>query len=233
MWVSRVRVSVRSRPDQRRSISSSRGAHLARRGEQEGEEVELPARQVDDAGGHPDLAAGEVDPYRSGHHHFLGDTRVGRQALGPGHRRRLHPPEDGLDAGHQLAETVGLGHVVGRPQLQAEDDIHLGVEGRDHDHRHRSQGPHASAHLGPRQTGEHDVEEDEVGRVGGELPQALEAVGGQLDGETLVAQAGLEGFAVGLLVFDHQDPYPSVDAPRHGRGDHVGARPTRWRRSGE
>ena len=71
--------------------------------------------------------------------------------------------------------------------------------------------------------------------AGGELPQPVEAVGGQLDDEPLLAQSGLQRLAVGLLVLDHEDADPPVHAARHGHGrvGHVGARPTRCRRSGE
>ena len=120
------------------------------------------------------------------------------------------PPQDRAHAGHELAEAEGLGHVVAGAELEAEDDVDLGVAGRHHDDRHRLEGAHLLADLDAGLVGQHDVEQDEVGVDPVEEAQRLVAVAGGLDGEALAGQARGQGLSIGLLVVDDQDQGPVV-----------------------
>ena len=115
------------------------------------------------------------------------------------------PAQHGPHAGHELAEAEGLGDVVAGAELEAEDDVDLGVPGRDHDDRHRLEGAHLLADLDAGLVGQHDVEQDEVGVDPVEEAQRLVAVAGRLDGEALPGQARRQGLSIRLLVVDDED----------------------------
>ena len=51
--------------------------------------------------------------------------------------RALIAPQDRADAREQLAERVGLGHVIVRADLQTDDFVDLGAFGGEHDDRTR------------------------------------------------------------------------------------------------
>ena len=104
------------------------------------------------------------------------------------------------------ARTERLGDVVVRPQLQAEDPVHLGGAGgqhQDRDRRGRRIAPEDLADLQAVHLRQHEVEDDEVGPV---LPgggQGARAVPGEDRGEAGLAQLEaqhLEG--VGLVVHE-------------------------------
>ena len=98
------------------------------------------------------------------------------------------PPQDGPHACHQLAQAERLGDVVAGAELEAEDDVDLGVPGGDHDDRHRLQGAHLLAELDARLVGQHDVEQDQVGVDPMKETQRLVPVAGAFDGEALPGQ---------------------------------------------
>jgi len=80
---------------------------------------------------------------------------------------RPHPPQDGLRAGHQLAEAEGLGQVVVGAELEAEHAVDLGRSSRE-DQQGRevaaaAQGAADLPAVGPRQ---HQVEDEQVEVVG-------------------------------------------------------------------
>ncbi len=73
--------------------------------------------------------------------------------------------------------------------------------------------------------------------MGGEAPQPVGAVGGQLDLIALHGQARVQRLAVGLVVLHDEDADPTarlvvIGACRDGLA-HPVALPTRWGRSGE
>ena len=63
-------------------------------------------------------------------------------AADPSVRAARRPPSgaDGPHPGHQLAQAVGLGHVVVGPDLEGDDGVDLGPLGRHHDDGHRRAG---------------------------------------------------------------------------------------------
>ena len=120
--------------------------------------------------------------------------------------------QDGVHAGEQLAIGVGLGDVVVRTDLQADDLVDLGVLGGEHDDGDPGGAPNAATHLGSRQTREHEVEQHEVDRIGPVRPAGrLEALNGRdavlglHDLEAVSAQTEGERIAIVLLVLDEQN----------------------------
>ena len=114
------------------------------------------------------------------------------------------PAEHGPHPGHQLPEPVGLGHVVVGPDLEADHGVDLRALGRDHDDRHRRPGPDRPADVDARQPGQHQVEQDQVGLVGGEEPQRLVAVAGHGHVEALAGQADDQRVDERLVVLGQQ-----------------------------
>ena len=84
--------------------------------------------------------------------------------------------EDRSHAGHELVDPVRLGDVVVGTDLEADDGVELGRLGGHHDDRHRRIGPDRPADVDARQPGEHHVEQHEVGPVGCEPLERLDAV---------------------------------------------------------
>jgi serine/threonine protein kinase len=121
----------------------------------------------------------------------------------------LSAAQDGADPGDQLPRRVRLGHVVVRTELEPDDLVHLGVLGADHDHRHVRGLPDPSAHLGPGDPGQHQVEQDDVGAVALEVGQRVRAGGRDGDLETFLAQH--VGERVGVALFVLHDEYPGHD----------------------
>src|ERR1700677_255743 len=98
------------------------------------------------------------------------------------------PAQDGAHPGHQLAEPVGLGHVVVSAHLEADHRVDLRPLGGDHDDRHRRPGPDGAAHVDPREPGQHEVEQHQVGIDRGEEPEGLVAVAGHGHIEALAGE---------------------------------------------
>ena len=67
----------------------------------------------------------------------------------------------------------------------------------------------------PAMPGQEHVQQDQVGGTGDEAPEAVGAVGGQLDLVALHGQARVQRLAVGLVVLDDEDAGPG----RRLRGD--------------
>ena len=189
------------------------------RGQQHGQQVEFAPRQVGHHAVDGDLPAHEVTEHRPEPGvgaEFLLRLGAGRHAPGDRRDRGWHPggdpSQDGVHPRHQLPEVEGLGHVAGGAELQAEDDVELGVDGTDHDDGDRGDGPHATADLDPVHAREEEVEQDDVGSVLAELAERVGAVGRRGHLEALVAEARGQRPAVGLLVLHHEH----VDAVVNG-----------------
>lgn len=88
----------------------------------------------------------------------------------------LAASQHGLDPGQQLPGRVRLGDVVVGTELQAQHLVELIVLGGQHDDRHAGAAPDLAAHLGAAHPGEHEVQQHQVGAVGGEDPQPIGAV---------------------------------------------------------
>ena len=71
---------------------------------------------------------------------------------------------------------------------------------------------------GPDKPGQHEVEKDEIWGSRLEGRQRREAIGGRLDHESLLLKEELEGFPVGLLILDDEDPLPHGSTPSGARG---------------
>ena len=146
---------------------------LAREGEagvagQEGEQVELAGGQGHHLAAPAHLAAAQVDLEVAHGHDLLG----GRALAGAA--------EDGADPRHELAGREGLDQVVVRPQLEAEDAVHLVVAGGEEQDGDGAAGPDLAADVeavaGARQA---DVEDDDGGVLPREDLEAPVAVGRQ------------------------------------------------------
>ena len=118
------------------------------------------------------------------------------------------PGQHGANARQQLARLKGLGQVVIRAQLQADDAVHCVALGREHEHRHAGgcagQGADAAAHLQAVHAGEHEIENDQIGRAflhGSQAAGAVALVGKGKAGllQVFAHHAGQAG-----IVFNHQ-----------------------------
>jgi hypothetical protein len=103
----------------------------------------------------------------------------------------------------QLPDREGLGDVVVRPQLQAHHLVDLlAARGQHHDRLVEALAPQRLADLEPRELGQHDVEDHEVGLGGARALQAGDAVGGGQDLVALELEVVLEAQDHVGLVFD-------------------------------
>ena len=131
--------------------------HSAGLGGEGQEQVELERRQVH-------LAPPCRDPAR---------PAVDRQVTDGEHRgllrgelaRPVDATQQGADAGDDLAHAERLGHVVVGADPEADEQVGLVGTRREHEHRHRPLRLDPPADLEPVEAGQHEVEDDEVGRV--------------------------------------------------------------------
>ena len=132
-------------------------------------------------------------------------------------RTRLHDRADRLTdvaaaaqhcphPGDQLAGRERLGHVVVRPQLQADDLVDLTVLRSQHDHGYVGPLPQAPAHLAARQTGQHEVKQHQVGAGAVEGLDGVGAGRADCDLESLLAQHVGQRVAEGFLILDNEHP---------------------------
>ena len=187
------------------------GAHPPRRGQQHGQQVELPSRQVGADPVHGDLPPYEVDGDRPEGGVGPGVVTGGSNRDGGGLPRAVGlvgprlPPQDGVHAGHQLSEAERLGDVAGGAQLEAQHHIQFGVDRADHDDGHGGHLPHAPAHLDAPHPGQEDVEQDDVRGAFTEQAERLVSVRRHRDVEALPPEARGQGLPVGVLVLHHED----------------------------
>ena len=150
---------------------------------------EIQARALEDreSGGDVDLQIAELDRLSGG---ALGSTGA---------------TQDGTDARDDLARAERLDDVVVGSQLQAENPVHLGAAGGEHDDRHLGAPAQLATDVAAVAVGQGEVEQDEVGldplgfsqrlRRGGR-DDRLEAVALQRERKRLIDRA---------LVFDEKD----------------------------
>ncbi len=110
-----------------------------------------------------------------------------------------------------------LGDVVGRPELEPEHDVELGVDRAHHHHGDLGLRAETSADLDAVHPRQQHVEQHDVGSVIGEEAEALGTIGRHRDLEALSAESRRKCLAVGLFVLDHQHPGSFVD-DGHRRG---------------
>ena len=142
------------------------GKHLAAFGREQLQKVKLLRSQVDLAPIDGHRAVGQVDRHVAHVHDLAAAVPL----------RAARPAEDGLDARLDLQHVEGLGHVVVRAVLKAEDLVHILALGRQHDDRHVALFADALAHLNAVQLGQHHVQQDQVERFVEELVQRFLAV---------------------------------------------------------
>ena len=98
-------------------------------------------------------------------------------------------PEDGVDSCDDLGQGERLGDVVVAPDGQTGQLVLQRVaSGEEEDGDAKPVGTQAPGHLETIQVGQHDVEDQEVGRVFLGLRQGLAPRRRLVDGEPLVAQ---------------------------------------------
>ena len=133
------------------------------------QEVELGPgeRDVGAVAGHG--AAGLVDPERSQAEPW---PRPVPSALAVAAER-------GPDAGDQLRHLERLAHVVVSARLEAHDHVDRVRAGGEHDDGRRGLAADGTAHLETVESGEHDVEQHQVGTVSSPAVQPVGAVGGR------------------------------------------------------
>ncbi len=114
-----------------------------------------------------------------------------------GRDRLLGASEQGPDPRRQLTHAERLGHVVVRPELQADDLVDLRILRGEHDDRNARLGSDDPADLDPRQLGQHQVEQDKVRPLRPEDGQRRATVGGRDDPESLCLERVDERLAEG------------------------------------
>ena len=109
---------------------------------------------------------------------------------------------------HQLARAERLGHVVVGADREPDEHVGLAVARGEHQDRHGAFPLDLLAHLDAVETGEHEVEHDEVGAHPVAERDAARAVARDLHLVALAAQAGGDGGRDRRFVLDHGDPAP-------------------------
>jgi len=129
------------------------------------------------------------------------------------------------DAGQELAETERLDHVVVGPCLEVRHPVAHRVLGGQHDHRQcGARGAEPPENLFSGQTGQSEIEDDEVNIVLLRGKQSPMPVRFDRDGEAGGLQAPAQKVGDAGLIFDHQyghrlpapipsrvQPAPSID----------------------
>ena len=180
--------------------------HLARVLHEQGEQVELGAREVDPAAAAAHLVGDRVE-------HEVAEPQ--RRAVLAG-RAAQQRPQPRLE----LLERERLDEVVVGARVQAGDAVVDRVARGEHQHRRAVAGvAQPPAHLEPVDVRHRDVEHDGVGRrAAGQPVERLAAVGRQLDVIGLEPQRALERGPHGGLVVDHEDaghvPMMTLPGPR-------------------
>src|SRR5688572_396821 len=129
--------------------------------------------------------------------------------------------ENTLDPRDELTRVEGLGQVVVGADLEPDDLVDVLVAGGEHQDRHVRGLAHAAADLDPVDVRQHQVEDDQGGRLGGDVRQPSAAGRDRADVVAGVLQVqGHEGGDRGFVLHD-QD--------RLGPGSHQSAAvPTRF-----
>ncbi len=122
---------------------------------------------------------------------------------------RLAPTRYRTDACGELPEAERLHQVVVGPKLEQHDAVDLVGASGDHDDRGVGAGAELATDVGSVHVGEAEVEQYELGRVGGQRggagrdPVHVEAVAGE---------AGDERLRDGVVVLDEQDVHGATVA---------------------
>ena len=104
----------------------------------------------------------------------------------------LSPADDRLDPALDLQRVKGLGHVIVRPVIQAQDLVHVISARREHDDRHFREFADLLQDLEAGQLREHDIEQDDIKLLLADLGHRLLAVIGAVDFISLLHEAESE-----------------------------------------
>jgi hypothetical protein len=124
--------------------------------------------------------------------------------------------EDGADADDEFLGVEGFGQVIVGAEFETFDFVAVVVEGGEHDDGDVGGGTEAAADAAAVETGEHEVEDDEVDG-GGVCFEGVEGGGAVVDDPDVVsiaAEIELDEFGDGAVVFDDEDSGHGV--PRIG-----------------
>ncbi len=179
--------------------------HLAGAPHHEFQQLELARQQIHLARAAMGGALDQIDPQRP--HRQRGLARVGRA------------PQQRLDAGEQFAHHEGLAEIIVAAGLEALDTLIRRGEGRQH--QHRQMEPlllHAGDQGQAVQFGQGAVDDGEIGRLGPDRGQRVEAGSGMARLIPLGFETGEDLHRHVGIVLDHQD---------RGIGLHRGTREAR------
>ena len=126
-----------------------------------------------------------------------------RAALGP--LRQGGVAQRHAQAGQELLDAKGLRQVVVGPAVERRHLVLLAVADRQDDDRRLGPLAQAGAHLNTVHLRQAQVQDDDVGRVGGRQRQALLTGAGRRHAEALLAQDRAQGAQDLRLVVDDQD----------------------------
>jgi hypothetical protein len=159
------------------------------------QQLEFAGREVHDLAPHPHLVAAAIN------------GQVAKAHL----RRTLSsilsdPAQHRPHLGHQLAGAEGLGDVIIRTQIQADELVLLGGLGRKHDDGHFGLGSQDAADVEAVHLGQQQVQDDEIWPLLAGQPQGFQAIVGDeypVAGSLQVEPDQVYDLAV---VVHHQDP---------------------------
>ena len=115
------------------------------------------------------------------------------------------PSQLGIDAGGELAHLEGLGDVVVGSDLEPHDDVDNIARGRHHDDRYLDAGTaQPAAHVEAGEAGQGEVEQDQVDVGLLRNAQAVVAVLGKLDPESVLMRQHRENVAHRRIVVDDE-----------------------------
>ena len=118
---------------------------------------------------------------------------------------RAPAAQDRLDARHQLARAEGLADVIVGAEVETDEAVDLLDARRHHHDRHVAEAAELAADLEPVAAREHQVQENEIGRVRAHPGHDLESICDAMRLEALGPEViGLERGELGF-VLDDQD----------------------------
>ena len=123
----------------------------------------------------------------------------GRPAAAGAAQHRAHPQG-------QFPRAERLGHVVVRAGLEADQAVGLVAQGGQHHDRDRPAGAQPAAHLQAVHAGQHQVEDDQVGRLLGDPAQRLVPVVHALDRMAVADEVPADDVGDGGIVVHDEDP---------------------------
>ena len=141
--------------------------------------------------------AGLQDPVRKGIALKFGSTLA--------HDASAHAAQDHADAGHQLARVEGLGDIVIRPHLEADDSLGIFGAGCQKDDGDIAVGTNMAAQAQAVLARHHDVQNDEVDCIGRELRTRICASVSLGDPKAVFLQVTCQRLADSKLIIDNKN----------------------------